>query len=235
MKKQVHPLILAGGCGSRLWPLSRQLNPKQFLPLIGCDFTMFQQAVSRLSGEGLAEPLVICKEEHRFLAAEQLRVAGCNDAHIILEPFGRNTAPAITLATLRLLDKCEDGYLLVLPADHFIHEEQVLWGFIRKALPVAEEGKLVTFGVVPAFAETGYGYIRKGAALDTGGFIVERFVEKPDYGAAQSYLESGDYLWNSGMFLFKASRYLEELERFRPDILEACPLCQPSCPVGDLA
>lgn len=218
----IKPVIMAGGTGSRLWPLSRQLNPKQFLALTDQHSTMLQQTVSRLRGLDVGVPVVICNEEHRFLAAEQLRLAGEDSARIILEPMGRNTAPAIALAALQSVAGEKDDMLLVLAADHLIADAAVFRDTVSRALPLAEAGKLVTFGIVPGKAETGYGYIQKGAALDTGGFVVERFVEKPDYGTAQSYLESGDYLWNSGMFLFKASRYLEELECFRPDILDAC-------------
>ncbi len=216
------PVILSGGTGSRLWPLSRQLNPKQFLALTDDHSTMLQQTVSRLRGLDVGAPVVICNEEHRFLAAEQLRLAGQADARVVLEPFGRNTAPAIALAALQTVAGGGDGMLLVLAADHLIGNVAAFHESVNKALPLAEAGKLVTFGVVPVSAETGYGYIKKGSALDSGGFAVEGFVEKPDHATAQNYLESGDYLWNSGMFLFKASRYLEELERFRPDILEAC-------------
>nr|WP_203301152.1 mannose-1-phosphate guanylyltransferase/mannose-6-phosphate isomerase [Marinobacter sediminum] len=213
---------MAGGAGSRLWPLSRQLNPKQFLALTDDHLTMLQQTVSRLNGLNADAPVVICNEEHRFLAAEQLRLAGEEGARIILEPMGRNTAPAIALAALQAVAVGEDGMLLVLAADHLIGDATAFRDTVSQALPLAEAGKLVTFGIVPEKAETGYGYIQKGKLLDNGGFVVERFVEKPDQATAQGYFESGDYLWNSGMFLFKASRYLEELERFRPDILEAC-------------
>lgn len=216
------PLVLAGGTGSRLWPLSRQLNPKQFIALADDHLTMLQQTVSRLKDLNVGAPVIICNEEHRFLAAEQLRLAGQDDARIILEPMGRNTAPAIALAALQAVAEGEDGMLLVLAADHLIGDAAAFRDTVSQALPLAEAGKLVTFGIVPAKAETGYGYIQKGEALDNGGFVVECFVEKPDYATAQSYLKSGDYLWNSGMFLFKASRYLEELECFRPDILRAC-------------
>ncbi len=183
---------------------------------------MLQQTVSRLNGLNADAPVVICNEEHRFLAAEQLRLAGEEGARIILEPMGRNTAPAIALAALQAVAVGEDGMLLVLAADHLIGDATAFRDTVSQALPLAEAGKLVTFGIVPEKAETGYGYIQKGKLLDNGGFVVERFVEKPDQATAQGYFESGDYLWNSGMFLFKASRYLEELERFRPDILEAC-------------
>ncbi|WP_417536723.1 mannose-1-phosphate guanylyltransferase/mannose-6-phosphate isomerase [Methylophaga sp.] len=216
------PVILAGGTGSRLWPLSRQLNPKQFLALTDERATMLQQTVSRLKGLKVDAPVVICNEEHRFLAAEQLRLAGEDGPRIILEPVGRNTAPAIALAALQAVAEDEESVLLVLAADHLIADTAAFQDTVSRAQPLAEAGKLVTFGIVPGQAETGYGYIHKGKAQGGDGFDVERFVEKPDYATAQGYLESGDYLWNSGMFLFKASRYLEELERFRPDILHAC-------------
>lgn len=218
----IKPVIIAGGTGSRLWPLSRRLNPKQFLALTDGHLTMLQKTVRRLQGLKVTDPLVICNDEHRFLAAEQLRVAGHDQARIILEPVGRNTAPAIALAALQALKQGEDVCLLVLAADHLIADEQAFRDSVDKALPMAEAGRLVTFGIVPTKAETGYGYIQKGESLGPGGFQVQRFVEKPDSVTAHSYLESGEYFWNSGMFLFKASRYLDELERYRPDILEAC-------------
>lgn len=157
-----------------------------------------------------------------WLPSKQLRLAGEGNARIILEPIGRNTAPAVALAALQSVARGEDDTLLVLAADHLIGDSAAFHESVNDALPLAESGKLVTFGIVPGKVENGYGHIQKGAALDTGGFVVERFVEKPDYATALNYLESGDYLWNSRMFLFKASRYLEKLERFRPDILEAC-------------
>lgn len=185
---------------------------------------MLQATVQRLAGLEASALLLICNEEHRFLAAEQLRAIGHEGCKILLEPAGRNTAPAIALAALHALEQAatgDDPVLLVLAADHLIQDEPAFHSSVLAALPLAQSGKLVTCGVVPTHAETGYGYIEKGAAVG-GGFEVNRFVEKPDAATAQSYLESGRYLWNSGMFMFTASRYLQELERFAPTILQAC-------------
>ena len=215
------PVIMAGGTGSRLWPLSRQLNPKQLLKLCG-DSTLLQQTLSRLAGLETASPVIICNEDHRFMVAEQLRQLGVSNASMMLEPYGRNTAPAVALAALHAIGNGQDPVLLVLAADHFIADSQAFQQTVMAGEPLASEGQLVTFGVVPTHAETGYGYIQRGAALPAPGFAVARFVEKPDVSAAESYLESGDYYWNSGMFMFKASAYLEALREFRPDILEAC-------------
>ena len=216
------PIIMAGGSGSRLWPLSRQLNPKQFLPLADADFSMLQATIQRLDGLGAALPRLICNEQHRFLAAEQLRLLGLEKAGILLEPVGRNTAPAIALAALQACSEAEDPILLVLAADHLIQDVEAFQTCIQTALPLAQDGKLVTFGIVPTHAETGYGYIEQGIDVGVGGFKVSRFVEKPDLVTAQKYLTNGSYFWNSGMFMFRASRYLEELETYRPDILAAC-------------
>lgn len=216
------PIIMAGGSGSRLWPLSRQLNPKQFLPLADANFSMLQATIQRLDGLGAASPRLICNEQHRFLAAEQLRQLGLEQSNILLEPVGRNTAPAIALAALQARTESEDPILLILAADHLIQDVQAFQASIQTALPLAQNGKLVTFGIVPTHAETGYGYIEQGENSGAGGFKVSRFVEKPDLVTAQEYLASGSYFWNSGMFMFRASRYLEELEIYRPDILDAC-------------
>ncbi|WP_029655278.1 mannose-1-phosphate guanylyltransferase/mannose-6-phosphate isomerase [Marinobacter daepoensis] len=221
----IHPVIMAGGTGSRLWPLSRQLNPKQFLKLTDDQLSMLQLTVARLDGMESSDPLLICNEDHRFLAAEQMRQSGYRDARIILEPCGRNTAPAIALAALQLLKNrgdSEDPLMLVLAADHLIKDNAAFQAGIRKAMPLAQQGKLVTFGIVPGHAETGYGYIQQGPALADSGFQVNRFVEKPDQQTAEGYLASGDYLWNSGMFLFGARTYLQELQKHRPDILTVC-------------
>ncbi len=216
------PIIMAGGSGSRLWPLSRQLNPKQFLALGGDHSSMLQATIARLQGLETALPRLICNEEHRFLAAEQLRRLGLEEANILLEPVGRNTAPAIALAALQAVADGEDPVLLVLAADHLIQHVESFHAAIETALPLASDGNLVTFGIVPSHAETGYGYIKQGAAVGEGGFSVASFVEKPDLATAECYVASGRFFWNSGMFMFRASRYLEELERFRPDILVAC-------------
>ncbi|WP_306300952.1 mannose-1-phosphate guanylyltransferase/mannose-6-phosphate isomerase [Pseudomonas bubulae] len=216
------PIIMAGGSGSRLWPLSRQLNPKQFLPLADADYSMLQATIQRLAGLGAELPRLICNEQHRFLAAEQLRLLGLEKAGILLEPVGRNTAPAIALAALQACSEAQDPILLVLAADHLIKDVEAFQTCIQTALPLAQDGKLVTFGIVPTHAETGYGYIEQGIDVGVGGFKVSRFVEKPDLVTAQEYLANGSYFWNSGMFMFRASRYLEELETYRPDILAAC-------------
>lgn len=218
----IHAVIMAGGTGSRLWPLSRQLNPKQFLALTDYSESMLQLTISRLSGIDSADLSLICNEEHRFLAAEQLRRAGHDYAHIILEPEGRNTAPAIALSALRAVKEGQDPVLLVLAADHLVEDQGIFQEQVLKALPLAEAGKLITFGVVPGHAETGYGYIHRGSAVNDDAFSVARFVEKPDQETAEAYVASGEYFWNSGMFMFRASRYLEVLERYRPDIVSAC-------------
>lgn len=214
------PIIIAGGTGSRLWPLSRTLNPKQFLALAGKQ-SLLQDTISRLDGVSALEPILVCNEEHRFLAAEQLRQLGLERSKIILEPFGRNTAPAIALAALHAVSEGENPTLLVLPADHVITNTSAFHACLEKAQSLALSGKLVTFGIVPGHAETGYGYIERGDSIGAG-FSVSRFVEKPDQTTADSYLASGRYFWNSGMFMFQATRYLEELERFAPDILSSC-------------
>jgi len=222
----IHPVILAGGTGSRLWPLSRQLNPKQFLKLTDNHLSMLQLTVARLDNVNASSPLLICNEEHRFLAAEQMRQAGYEEARILLEPCGRNTAPAIALAALQLLkttaDNAEDPLMLVLAADHLIQDIPAFQNSIGRAASLTQQGKLVTFGIVPGHPETGYGYIQRGSTLASDGFTVNRFVEKPDLSTAQEYLSSGDYFWNSGMFMFGARRYLAELEKHRPDILAIC-------------
>jgi len=219
------PVIMSGGSGTRLWPLSRKLYPKQFLPLSGKQ-TMLQETLSRLSGLDTQSPLVICNEDHRFIVAEQLREAGVSDSEIILEPTERNTAPAIAVAAFHALKNNKkndkDVILLVLAADHEVSDIKAFHDAIKIAEGLALDDKMVTFGIVPDHAETGYGYIKRGVAMGDRGFKVDAFVEKPDLQTAESYLLSGDYLWNSGMFMFKASRYLEELKQYRPDIFDAC-------------
>ncbi|CAM5216441.1 mannose-1-phosphate guanylyltransferase OS=Castellaniella defragrans OX=75697 GN=HNR28_002302 PE=3 SV=1 [Castellaniella defragrans] len=217
----LYPIILAGGSGTRLWPLSRELKPKQFLPLFSAKTTMLQDTILRLKGLDHANPLVICNETHRFLAAEQLRELGVEHPSILLEPSARNTAPAIALAALQATQDSQDPLLLVLPADHVILDTPAFQAAVLRAQALAQDGKLVTFGIVPTCAETGYGYIERGEPL-AGDWRVKRFVEKPDAERASQYLAGGQYLWNGGMFLFKASRYLQELQAFRPDILSAC-------------
>ncbi len=213
------PIILAGGSGSRLWPLSRRMHPKQFLSLAGAG-SMLQETIIRLSGIEHAPPIVVCNEEHRFLVAEQIRDIGIDDVTIILEPFGKNTAPAIAVAAYHALQQDEKAKLLILAADHIIENKSLFYSAINTALDQANTGSLVTFGVTPQSAETGYGYIRRGESIGNS-YKVSAFVEKPDLATAKTYLESGEYYWNSGMFLFEANSYIEELKRYRADIAQA--------------
>ena len=214
------PIILSGGSGTRLWPLSRKLHPKQFIDLVN-DTTLFQDTILRLPKD-TANPLIICNEEHRFLAAEQLRQIDKESNGIILEPIGRNTAPAIALAALKFINNGEDPLLLVLSADHLIQNIDAFHRSIKIAEKLAERDKLVTFGIVPDKAETGYGYIKANIYNTADYYKIQSFTEKPNQEDAQKYLDSGNYLWNSGMFMFKASIYLQELEKFEPEILASC-------------
>ncbi|WP_367381299.1 mannose-1-phosphate guanylyltransferase/mannose-6-phosphate isomerase [Stenotrophomonas cyclobalanopsidis] len=213
------PVILSGGSGTRLWPLSREAYPKQFLPLVGDD-TMLQATWKRVASIAGAAPIVVANQEHRFMAAEQLRECKVLPQALILEPVGRNTAPAIAIAALQALANGEDALLLVLPSDHVVRNEAAFHAAVKQAAIAAEGGKLVTFGIVPTAPETGYGYIK--ATVGEGVRAVDRFVEKPNLATAEQYVASGEYFWNSGMFLFKASRYLGELETLQPTILAAC-------------
>jgi mannose-1-phosphate guanylyltransferase/mannose-6-phosphate isomerase len=215
------PVLLSGGVGSRLWPVSRELHPKQFLPLVG-ELSMLQETLQRTSGLEEAAPVVVCNEEHRFMVAEQLRQVGLQASALILEPEGRNTAPAVALAALRAVAEDPEALLLVLPADHIIQNVAAFVEAVDRAVPLARQGRLMTFGVVPASPETGYGYIKCGSAIATDLYELERFVEKPDAATAQSYLDSGNYLWNSGMFLLQAATYLEQLGEHAPQILACC-------------
>jgi mannose-1-phosphate guanylyltransferase len=215
------PVIMAGGSGTRLWPLSRELYPKQFLKL-GDDVTMLQSTLLRLQGLPVQQCLVIGNEQHRFLIAEQLRQLDALGRNILLEPAGRNTAPAIALAALHAMSQGQDPLLLVLAADHVIRDTEALHEAVMLAAELASQGHLVTFGVVPDRPETGYGYVQQGQSLGQGAYKVAAFVEKPSAELATSYLAGGQHLWNSGMFMFRASRYVEELRKFRPDILQAC-------------
>ncbi|MFZ5657620.1 MAG: mannose-1-phosphate guanylyltransferase/mannose-6-phosphate isomerase [Pseudomonadota bacterium] len=218
----LHPVVLSGGSGTRLWPLSRQNQPKQFLALMG-DHSLYQETVLRASRlPDAAPPVTVCAGDHRFMVGEQLQAVGIASGGILLEPAARNTAPAIALAALHLVARDPDGLMLVLPADHLIEDEAAFRQAVGHAVGLAADGWLVTFGIRPDYAETGYGYILGGAPLrDGAGFAVERFVEKPDRPTAESYLAHGGYSWNSGMFLFRASRYIEELERHAPAIAQA--------------
>jgi mannose-1-phosphate guanylyltransferase / mannose-6-phosphate isomerase len=214
------PVILSGGSGTRLWPLSRGQYPKQFLPLTS-EHTMLQETMLRLSGlGGLTNPIAVCNEDHRFMMAEQLWEIGVKPAAIILEPVGKNTAPAVAIAALSA--ESEDEVLLVLPADHVITDIEPFHAAIVQAGALARQGYLVTFGIVPTHPETGYGYILRDPAQHGCAYKVAAFVEKPDAATAKNYFKSGDYLWNSGMFAFTAGSFLKELERFNPEILTAC-------------
>ena len=219
------PVILSGGAGTRLWPLSREAYPKQFLSLVGKD-SMLQATWRRVAPLASGAPLVVANESHRFMVAEQLRLVGCTPAAILLEPVGRNTAPAIAVAALQAMHDGADPLLLVLPSDHVIADAEAFRAAVHAAEPAAAAGKLVTFGIVPNAAETGYGYIRaESGRMPVGSAevrTVAQFVEKPDAATAASFVASGEYAWNSGMFLFCASAYLAELERQQPAMLAAC-------------
>jgi len=231
MSLSVVPVVLSGGSGTRLWPLSRKLYPKQFLPLVG-ERTMLQETICRMKGAASSghPPVVVCNEEHRFLVAEQLRGIGEKESVIILEPVGKNTAPALTLAALTLQ---RDAVMAVMPADHVIRDLKIFHEAMDRAVRLAGEGFLVTFGIQPDRPETGYGYIRMGDPLSgdgqdsgSGGYLIPHsigeFVEKPDANTAERYMASGKYLWNSGMFVMKAAVWLDAIARCRPDILESC-------------
>jgi mannose-1-phosphate guanylyltransferase/mannose-6-phosphate isomerase len=219
---RLQPVILSGGSGTRLWPLSRRAYPKQFLSLIG-DETLLQSTAARLDrlngSVDTLPPLIVCNEAHRFLVAEQLRASGHAAGNILLEPVGRNTAPALTLAALDVAD--EDPVLIVMPADHVVKDLSAFVRAVNAALPHAAAGKVVTFGIVPDAPHTGFGYIRRGAAVDELTYALDAFVEKPDRATAESYLAAGDYLWNSGIFVLRAARWLELIEHYRTDIAAA--------------
>lgn len=222
------PVVLSGGSGTRLWPVSRKTHPKQFWPLAS-QHSMLQETCQRLKDHADTEdPIVVCNTEHRFFVAHQLEEQGFSEASIILEPVGRNTAPAVAVAALHALKTHQDGkkqdpVLLILPADHVIEDIPAFHQILQKGEQLAEQGHLVTFGIVPTGPETGYGYIQGGEHLNDSsqGMKISRFVEKPDRNTAQSYIDAGDFFWNSGMFMFRASRYLEELAKFAPEMEEA--------------
>ncbi len=219
----LYPVILSGGSGSRLWPLSREYYPKPLLPLVS-DMTLLQETANRLDAlPDLGDAVYVCNEEHRFLLAEQVAQLGKSPSTIILEPEGRNTAPALTLAALYLVKRDPDAMMVVMPADHVMTEPQQFVEAVKQGRANAEDGSLVTFGVVPAGPETGYGYIKRAAEIEgSAAYGVSRFVEKPDLQTAEQYVNDGNYYWNSGIFLMRADCWLAEIERFRTDILAAC-------------
>ena len=220
----IHPVLLCGGAGTRLWPLSRRALPKQFLPLIS-DKSLLQSTILRLRGlTQLSAPIIVSSNEHRFLVADQMQEIGITPASLILEPLARNTAPAVALAAFAALQRDAKAQLLVLPADHVISDVPAFHAAINAARPLADEGYMTTFGIVPDKPETGYGYIHQGEKLGESGFKVAQFVEKPDAARAEQFIEAGDYLWNSGMYLFDAQLYLTELHLHQPDVHEATRL-----------
>jgi len=219
----ITPVLLCGGVGSRLWPVSRQGRPKQYLNLIG-ETSMLQQTLTRIESLAQTSPIIVCNEEHRFLVAEQVRQLGFTSPRIILEPEGKNTAPAIALAAIAALASDPEVNLLVLPADHYVGKPAALIDAIEKAASASSQGKLVTFGLVPSRPETGYGYIKRGETLATDVSVLERFVEKPDQPTAETYIASGDYVWNSGMFMFTAGQFLASLAQFQPEMARICEL-----------
>lgn len=219
----IYPVILTGGAGSRLWPLSREHYPKPLLPLFG-ERTMLQDTALRLAQlPGAGAPIFVCNEEHRFLVAEQVQVLGHKAGAILLEPEGRNTAPALTIAALYLLEKDPEAVMVAMPADHVIPDSRVFQAAVTRGIALAQQGQLVTFGVVPLHAETGYGYIQRGEAIEADlSYRVSKFVEKPDLATAQGYVDSKEYYWNSGIFTMRADAWIAEIQRFAPAILHAC-------------
>ena len=219
---QLIPVVISGGVGSRLWPVSRALLPKQYIEIPGIHGSLFQNTLERLKGlEEVGKPIVVCSEDHRFVVAEQLRQIEV-EARLLLEPVGRNTAPAIALAAMEAMALGEDPLLLVLPADHLIEDTKSLLAAIETARSLASASHLVTFGIPPRGPETGYGYLKQGEEIAGGGVDVARFIEKPDLATAQRYIDEGGYLWNSGMFLFRASVFLNHLKIHAADIHAAC-------------
>lgn len=217
---KIIPVILSGGSGTRLWPLSRSQFPKQFLELVS-DYTMIQETLLRLKDVSISDPIVVCNKAHQFIVLEQLELIGMKNPSIILEPMGKNTAPAVATAAFRALQLDSDSVLIVLPSDHIIQDKKALTQAIILGCSGAQEGKLITFGIKPTRPETGYGYIKATVTEHAKLFPLEQFVEKPTASVAQSYLESGQYFWNSGMFIFRADTYLEELKTFNSEVYNA--------------
>ena len=222
MSQKIQPVILSGGSGSRLWPLSREMYPKQLLPLV-TDKTMLQETALRLNdlSVDVLPPIIVCNEEHRFFVAEQMRELGIQNPQIILEPVGRNTAPALTLAALATQEKSSDAVMLVMPADHVIDDIETFHEIVKQGIELALDNYLVTFGIEPNAPETGYGYIKTGSQIKDSACQIECFVEKPDATKAQTYLDSGEYLWNSGLFMMTAISWLHEIESLNKDIFTA--------------
>jgi mannose-1-phosphate guanylyltransferase / mannose-6-phosphate isomerase len=223
MTKLVYPVILSGGSGTRLWPLSRRAYPKHLLPLSGGK-ALLQETAARIDDQAaFAPPLILCNEDHRFIIAEQLRAVGIQPTAIVLEPVARNTAPALTAAALIVAERDPNGVMLALPSDHVIRDLEIFQGAVRTASRAAELGLLTTFGIIPEHAETGFGYLKRGSAVAEapGAYHLSEFVEKPDQNRAESYLASGDYSWNSGMFVLPVRPFLEEVERLEPELFES--------------
>lgn len=219
MLSNIIPVILSGGSGTRLWPLSKQGLPKQFIPLLS-EHTLFQEAILRLKGEQFNAPIIVCNAKHRSLVDEQIAQLNLKANAIILEPCGRNTAPAMAIAALNALKINPDPILLVLPADHAILNQELFMKAIKSGIYLAQDDYLVTFGVKPTRPETGYGYIKFSGKINNMGFRIEKFVEKPNLSTAEGYIASGQYYWNSGIFVFRAKKFLSELKEFAPAILE---------------
>lgn len=220
------PVILAGGSGTRLWPLSRELYPKQLISLVNED-TMLQNTIKRLNNvEKKGNPVIICNDDHRFMVAEQLRQAGVSSPSIILEPEGKNTAPAVAVAAIYAFFRDPDAILMVMPADHHIEKTDAFVSAVNEASKIAEDKVMITFGIMPEFPETGYGYIKAGQQIEkkaaSPAYSISSFVEKPDLETAKKYVESGEYYWNSGMFMFRADTYLEELSKYAPEMVSQC-------------
>ncbi len=219
---QITPVLLSGGSGTRLWPMSRTLYPKQLLPLVTQD-SMLVDTARRFVADGFSAPMVICNEEHRFIVAEQLRKAGIEPSGIVLEPFGRNTAPAAAVAALVVAERDPQGLVLLQASDHAMSKPEALVAAVRSSAEAAKAGFIVTFGITPSYAETGYGYIQCGQReVSPGVLAVERFVEKPDKATAERYLQEGDFVWNASLFLYRADTFLAEMERHNPAMLAAC-------------